>query len=174
MNRVLLIGRITKDPEIRYTQSGIPSVSFTLAVDRQGMKDANGNRQADFISCVAWRGQADFISRFIRKGFLMSIEGRIQTRNYQGQDGQTRYVTEVVLDSVENLQPRDPNAQPSTYPSNPSYQQPAQNYQQNNNYQGYNNPSYGGTYNAGAPASQPETEAPQSFNVDVADDDLPF
>ncbi|MDE6656761.1 MAG: single-stranded DNA-binding protein, partial [Anaeroplasmataceae bacterium] len=153
---------------------GIPSVNFTLAVDR-GMRDANGNRQADFINCVAWRGQADFISRFIKKGFLMSVEGRIQTRNYQGQDGQTRYVTEVVLDNVENLQPRDPNAQPTSYQPNQGYQQPAQNYQQpNNNYQGYNNPSYGSAYNSGAPASQPEPEAPQSFNVDIADDDLPF
>ena len=176
MNKVLLIGRITKDPEIRYTQSGIPTVSFTLAVDR-GMRDANGNRQADFISCVAWRGQADFISRFIKKGFLMSVEGKIQTRNYQGQDGQMRYVTEVVLDSVENLQPRDPNAPQTAYPQNNGYQQPSQNYQQNNNnYQGYNNPSYGGnSYAQGTtPASQPEPEAPDSFNLDVADDDLPF
>ncbi len=172
MNKVLLIGRITKDPEIRYTQSGIPSVNFTLAVDR-GMRDANGNRQADFINCVAWRGQADFISRFIKKGFLMSVEGKIQTRNYQGQDGQMRYVTEVVLDSVENLQPRDPNAPQA----NTGYQQPNPNYQQNNNnYQGYNNPSYGGnSYAQGnTPASQPAPEAPDSFNLDVADDDLPF
>lgn len=178
MNRVLLVGRITKDPEIRYTQAGIPSVSFTLAVDRNGMRDANGNRQADFINCVAWRGQADFISRFVKKGYLLSIDGRIQTRNYQGQDGQMRYVTEVVLDSVENLQPRDPNAQPSTYQSNQGYQQPqqAQSYQQaNNNYQGYNNPTYGApAYAQGTPASQPEPESPQSFTVDVADDDLPF
>ena len=175
MNKVLLIGRITKDPEIRYTQSGIPSVNFTIAVDR-GMRDANGNRQADFINCVAWRGQADFISRFIKKGYLMSVEGRIQTRNYQGQDGQMRYVTEVVLDTVENLQPRDPNAQNTSYQPNQNYQQPAQNYQQNNNsYQGYNNPSYGGGYQAPSQQpSQPEPEAPQSFNVDVADDDLPF
>ncbi len=167
MNKVLLTGRITKDPEIRYTQTGVPTVTFTLAVDR-GMRDANGNRQADFISCVAWRGQADFISRFIKKGYLMSVEGKIQTRNYQGQDGQTRYVTEVVLDAVENLQPRDPNAQP----------QPNPNYHQNNAYQGYNNnPTYGGNAyaqnNAPTYDAQP-TEAPQSFSVDVADDDLPF
>lgn len=165
MNKVILIGRITKDPEIRYTQTGIPNVNFTLAVDR-GMRDANGNRQADFISCVAWRGQADFIARFIKKGFLMCVEGKIQTRNYQGQDGQTRYVTEVVLDQVENLQPRDPNAAPNNYQP-----QPNPGYPQQNNYQGYNNPSYGAPQNI-APQSEPE--APQSFNVDVADDDLPF
>ncbi|MDE6947795.1 MAG: single-stranded DNA-binding protein [Anaeroplasmataceae bacterium] len=167
MNKVILIGRITKDPEIRYTPSGVPTVSFTLAVDR-GMRDANGNRQADFLNCVAWRGQADFISRFIKKGFLMSVEGRIQTRNYQGQDGQTRYVTEIILDAVENLQPRDPNAQP--YQPNQGMQQPQ--YQQN--YQGYNNPSHGVPYTQATPTSQPDTEAPQSFNVDIADDDLPF
>ena len=167
MNKVILIGRITKDPEIRYTPSGVPTVSFTLAVDR-GMRDANGNRQADFLNCVAWRGQADFISRFIKKGFLMSVEGRIQTRNYQGQDGQTRYVTEIILDAVENLQPRDPNAQP--YQPNQGMQQPQ--YQQN--YQGDNNPRHGVPYTQATPTSQPDTEAPQSFNVDIADDDLPF
>ena len=160
MNKVLLIGRITKDPEIRYLQNGTPQVLFTLAVDR-GMRDANGQRQADFISCVAWRGQADFISRYIRKGYLMSIEGRIQTRNYQGQDGQMRYVTEVVLDAVENLQPRQDDVQGS-------YQQPVQPQSQQT-YQGYNNPTYGAPYQ-----SAPQQSAPQSFNVDVADDDLPF
>ena len=163
MNKVLLIGRITKDPEIRYLQNGTPQVLFTLAVDR-GMRDANGQRQADFISCVAWRGQADFISRYIRKGYLMSIEGRIQTRNYQGQDGQMRYVTEVVLDAVENLQPRQDDVQGS-------YQQPVQQQPQQPAYQGYNNPTYGAPYQQSAPQVQ---SAPQSFNVDVADDDLPF
>ena len=164
MNKVILIGRITKDPEIRYTQTGVPSVNFSLAVERE-FRDASGNRQADFINCVAWRGQADFISRYIKKGYLLSVDGRIQTRNYQGQDGQTRYVTEVIVDQVENLQPRDPNAAPAT-----TYQQPQ--YQQQT-YQGYTNPSYGAPYQQpGAPVSQPEN--PQSFNVDVADDDLPF
>lgn len=173
MNKVILIGRITKDPEIRYTQSGIPTVQFTLAVDR-GVRDASGNKQADFISCVAWRGQADFISRFIKKGYLMSIEGRIQTRNYQGQDGQTKYVTEVILDAVENLQPRDPNAPvQGQYQPNVGYQQP-QYQQPQNNYQGYTNPTYGSPYQQSEPMPQPEQEAPQSYNVDVADDDLPF
>ena len=161
MNKVLLVGRITKDPEIRYLQNGTPQVLFTLAVDR-GVRDVNGNRQADFISCVAWRGQADFISRYIRKGYLMSVEGRIQTRNYQGQDGQMRYVTEVVLDSVENLQPRQDDVQGG-------YQQPVQPQPQQT-YQTYNNPSYGTPYQQSAP----QQSAPQSFNVDVADDDLPF
>ncbi|MDE6047104.1 MAG: single-stranded DNA-binding protein [Anaeroplasmataceae bacterium] len=168
MNKVMLIGRITKDPEIRYTQSGMSNLRFTVAIDRVGSRDANGNRQADFINCVAFGQQADFISRFIRKGYLLSVEGRIQTGSYQGQDNQTRYTTDVIVERVENLTPRDPNAQPTSYQPNQGYQQP------NNNYQGYNTPNYGGTYNAGTPTSQPEPEAPQSFNMDVADDDLPF
>lgn len=168
MNRVLLTGRITKDPEVRYTQSGISNVRFTLAVDR-GMRDSSGNKQADFISCIAWRGQADFISRYIKKGFMLCVEGRIQTGQYQGQDGQMRYTTDVVVDNVENLQPRDPNATPAA-----GYNAPQQN-NNNNPYQGYNNPSYGApqTPNYQQP-TKTAPEAPQSFNVDVADDDLPF
>ncbi len=172
MNKVVLIGRITKDPEVRYTTNGLPNVLFTLAVDR-GMRDANGNRQADFISCVAWRGQADFISRYIKKGYLLAIDGRIQTRQYQGQDGQTRYVTEVVVDNVENLQPRDPNAAPQGQAGYQPQQPAGQPQYPQNPYQGYNNPSYGTNQNQ--PYQQPaKAETPQTFNVDVADDDLPF
>lgn len=166
MNKVFLTGRITKDPEIRYTASGMSNLRFAVAVDRATPRDANGNRQADFINCVAFGQQADFISRFIKKGFMLAVEGRIQTGSYQGQDGQTRYTTDVIVDRVENLQPRDMNAQSS--------QTPQGNYQ-NNNYQGYNNPSYGAPQTAQQtqPQSSPQ-EAPQAFNVDVADDDLPF
>lgn len=158
MNKVLLIGRITKDPEIRYTQSGMSNLRFTVAVDRIGSRDVNGNKQTDFIGCVAFGQQAYFISRFIKKGYLLSVEGRIQTGSYQGQDNQMRYTTDVIVERVENLQPRDPNA--------PQYQP----------NQGYNNPSYGGGYQAPTPqpSPQPEPEAPQGFNMDVADDDLPF
>ncbi len=168
MNKVILTGRITKDPEVRYTQTGVSVVSFTLAVNRQ-FRDANGNNQADFINCTAWRSTADFITRYIKKGYMLLVEGSIQSRSYQGQDGQTRYVTEVVCDSVENLQPRDPNQQgfQSGYQSQPQqtqYQQPS--------YQGFNNPSYGApqqSYHA------PQHQVPSGFNVDVAnDDDLPF
>lgn len=165
MNKVMLIGRITRDPEIRYTQSGMSNLRFSIAIDRIGTRDANGNKQTDFINCVAFGQQADFISRFVRKGYLLSVEGRIQTGSYQGQDNQTRYTTDVIVERVENLTPRD---------SNQSNQQPTQNYQQpTNNYQGYNNPNYGGGFNQPAPqATAPE--APQSFDMNVADDDLPF
>ena len=85
MNKVILSGRITRDPEIRYTQNGASVVSFTIAVDRP-IRDAQGNRQADFINCVAWRGTAEFMSRYIKKGYMLIVEGYITSRSYQGQD----------------------------------------------------------------------------------------
>lgn len=160
MNKVTLTGRITKDPEIRYTPNGMGNLLFTIAVDRQ-TRDAQGQRQADFISCVAWGNQADFMSRYVKKGNMLGITGRIQTRNYQDQAGQTHYVTEVVVEAVENLTPRDPNES-----------QPQQNFQQQNQYQGYNNPTYGQQSTYQAP--QKQAEEPKSFNVAVDDEELPF
>jgi single-strand DNA-binding protein len=102
MNRVILVGRITKDPEMKMTQSNIPVVTFTLAVNRQ-FADQSGEKQADFIQCVVWRKQAENLARFVRKGALLGVEGRIQTRQYEADNG-TRYVTEVVCDSVQFLE----------------------------------------------------------------------
>lgn len=116
INNVVLVGRITRDPDVRYTSNNIANVSFSLAVDRN-QTGQNGERQVDFINCIAWRQSADFMGKYIKKGYLMGITGRIQTRSYQGQDGQTRYVTEVVCDSVRSLQGRDSN---STETSNQS------------------------------------------------------
>ncbi|MCR5231374.1 MAG: single-stranded DNA-binding protein [Acholeplasmatales bacterium] len=162
MNKVLLTGRITKDPEIRYTQNGMPNLMFTLAVDRQ-VRDSQGQKQADFVSCVAWSQSADFMSRYIKKGNMLAITGRIQTRSYQGQDNQMHYVTEVVVEAVENLTPRDAQAQPN------NFQQP-----QANPYQGYNNPSYGQQRPAPSYQAPQQQEAPKSFDVEIADEDLPF
>ena len=106
MNRVCLIGRITKDPEIKYTQSGVAVVSFTLAVDR-GFKDENGESPTDFINCVAWRSQAEFIANWIKKGYLLGVAGSLQTRSWQTTNGENRSVTEVIIDSVENLTPKE-------------------------------------------------------------------
>ena len=170
MNRVSLTGRITKDPEIRYSSNGASYLMFTLAVDRQ-VRDASGQRQADFINCTAFGQTADFIGRFIKKGFMLGISGRIQTRSYQGQDGQTRYVTEVLCENVENLTPRDPNSQPAfNNEAKPQYQNHQQNYNNptygSNN--GYNNPSYGQSY------QDNKGNEPESYNVSVDDNDLPF
>ncbi|MFA6377503.1 MAG: single-stranded DNA-binding protein [Acholeplasmataceae bacterium] len=104
MNRVILVGRITKDPEVKTTQSNIPVCSFTLAVNRQ-FTDQSGERQADFIQCVVWRKQAENLERFVKKGALLGVEGRIQTRQYETDNG-TRYVTEVLCDSIQFLESR--------------------------------------------------------------------
>lgn len=102
INKTILVGRITKDPEMKMTQSNIPVVTFTLAVNRT-FTDQSGERQADFIQCVVWRRQAENVNKYVKKGALLGIEGRIQTRQYDV-DGQTRYVTEVVCDSVQFLE----------------------------------------------------------------------
>ena len=108
VNRVVLIGRITKEVDLKMTSSQIPVTSFTLAVNRN-YTSQNGEKPADFISCVAWRGTAEFMSRFVRKGNLLAVEGSIQTRNYEDQTGQMRYVTEVVCDFVQLLERNDNN-----------------------------------------------------------------
>ena len=102
INKVFLIGRLTRDPELRTTNSGVPVVSFTVAVNRTFTSNS-GEREAEFINCIAFNKQAENLNRYIRKGGLVGVEGRIQTRSYTGQDGSRRYVTEVVADNVEFL-----------------------------------------------------------------------
>lgn len=102
LNKVMLIGRLTKDPTEHNTQSGHKAVRFTLAVDRN-RKDANGNKQADFISVVAWDKLADLISKYCKKGKEIAIVGRLQTGSYTGQDGQKRYTTDVVVEDMQLL-----------------------------------------------------------------------
>ncbi|MFC2343091.1 MAG: single-stranded DNA-binding protein [Negativicutes bacterium] len=99
MNHWVGIGRLTCDPEVRYTQSGKACAKFTLSIDRR--KSSDGNQQADFISCVAWEKIAEVISQYCTKGKKIAVEGRIQTRSYDAKDGSKRYVTEVVVQSME-------------------------------------------------------------------------
>ena len=110
MNTAIITGRITKDPEVRYMQDGTATVSFNMAVDR-GYKDRQGNRVTDFIPCVAWNQPADFISKFVKKGNLLEIQGQIQVRNYQTQSGENRVMVEVYVDKVNNLTPKSENEQ---------------------------------------------------------------
>ena len=102
MNKVILIGRLTRDPELRYTSSNVPTASFSIAVDRN-FTNQNGEREADFINIVVWRKQAENCKNYLTKGSQVAIDGRIQTRNYEGQDGKKVYVTEVVADNVQFL-----------------------------------------------------------------------
>lgn len=110
INRVVLVGRTTAEPVARKSQSGTTFVDFTLAVERR-YSGNNQEKQTDFINCVVFGKPAEFMERYIRKGFLIGVEGRIQTRNYEGKDGKRVYVTEVICDAVQNYQPK---ANPST------------------------------------------------------------
>jgi single-strand DNA-binding protein len=103
INAIILVGRITKSPELKYTQSNIAVVSFTLAVNRQ-FTDESGERQADFIQCVVWRKQAENMAKYVDKGHLIGIQGRIQTRTYDDDNGKTIYITEVVADNIQFLE----------------------------------------------------------------------
>ena len=102
MNKVILIGRLTKDPEMRTTQSGIANTTFSIAVNRN-FTNQQGEREADFFNIVTWRKQAENVAKYCTKGTQVAIEGRLQTRSYDAQDGSKRYVTEVVADNVTFL-----------------------------------------------------------------------
>ena len=105
INNVVLVGRMTRDAELRMTQSNTAVASFTLAVNRP-FKNQNGEREADFINCVIWRQQAENLANWCKKGALVGITGNIQTRNYENQQGQRVYVTEVVADNFQLLESR--------------------------------------------------------------------
>lgn len=105
MNRVMLVGRLTAKPELKYTGSNIPFTRFSVAVNRT-FSNAQGEREADFISVVVWRKQAENITNYLDKGSLVSVEGRLQVSNYTDKDGNRRYMTEVVADSVQFLDSR--------------------------------------------------------------------
>ena len=105
LNRVVLVGRLTKDPEYRTTPSGVSVATFTLAVNRT-FTNAQGEREADFINCVVFRRQADNVNNYLSKGSLAGVDGRLQSRNYENQEGRRVFVTEVVCDSVQFLEPK--------------------------------------------------------------------
>ena len=103
LNRIVLIGRLTADPQLRYTQSGVAVATFTLAVDRP-FTNQQGEREADFINIVVWRKQAENCANYLAKGRLAAVDGRLQIRSYDAQDGTRRWMTEVVADSVRFLE----------------------------------------------------------------------
>ena len=115
MNKVILVGNLTKDPEQRTTPSGVPCTTFTVACQRR-FANQQGVREADFINCVAWRQTAEFIARYFSKGRKIGVEGSIQTRSYDAQDGSKRYVTEVVVDNAEFVDSRQGSRDDSFVP----------------------------------------------------------
>ena len=160
MNRVTLVGRITRDPELRTSPNNVSFVAFTIAVNRVGLNNS-GEREADFINCVAFNKQAENLARFIKKGTLIGVEGKLQTRRYQATDGSNRTATEVICDMVHFLENRNSQSNNGGYNDYSSYEP-----RQSNTYQ------------------QPVKKSPvvQSDNpfddlknqFDISDDDLPF
>jgi len=115
MNKVILIGRLTKDPELKKTNSGLSYVQFNLAVNRN-YTNKSGEKQADFINCVVWRTQADNLVKYIKKGGLIGIEGEIQTRTYDDKNGTKKYITEVLCNSIEFLESKSQQSKTSYDP----------------------------------------------------------
>ena len=137
MNKVILIGRLTADPELRQTQSGIASCRFTVACDRRFADKNTGERQADFISCTAWRQTAEFVSRYFNKGKLICVEGSLRTGSYQDRNHSdvTHYTTDVFVDNVEFVGGKNEsggNGGNGGYQNGGGYNAPQNNY--NNNY----------------------------------------
>jgi single-strand DNA-binding protein len=154
INKVVLVGRTTKDPELKYTQSQIPFVRFTVAVNRT-FTNAQGEREADFVSCIVWRKQAENVARFVKKGSLIGVEGRIQTGSYDDVDGKRVYTTDVVCDSVQFLESR--NSEQSG---------------QNEYSSGYEQPFYDDRPQQKNTQNSPQK--PSARTMDVSEDDLPF
>lgn len=117
MNKAIIMGRLTRDPDVRTTPTQVPVATFTLAVDRR-FKSSSGDKQADFIPVVAWRNNADFVGKYFRKGSKMIVIGSIQTRTYDDKDGKKVYVTEIVADEIEFAETkREESGSPSSYPA---------------------------------------------------------
>lgn len=108
INRVVLVGRLTKDPEYRVTPAGVQVANFTLAVNR-AFKNAKGEQETDFLNCVVFRKPAENVNNYLKKGNLAGVEGRLQSRSYENNEGKRVYVTEVVCDSVQFLEPKGSN-----------------------------------------------------------------
>lgn len=125
MNRTVLVGRMTRDPELKYTPTGVAVANFTLAINRP-FKNADGDNEADFINIVVWRKPAENTAQYTKKGSLVGVDGRLQSRTYEGQDGKTVYVTEVVADSVQFLDTKGSNQSKNNQQNNQSQSNPFQ------------------------------------------------
>ena len=152
LNRVVLMGRLTADPELKTTPNGVSVTSFSIAVDRSYVKSGE-ERKADFFNIVCWRQTAEFVCRYFSKGSMIAVDGQLQSRSFQAKDGSNRYVVEIVADNVSFTgERRDSNAN------------------------GYNNQSYGSApyQQAQAPAESYQSGSNSDFQDMPLDDDLPF
>lgn len=173
INNVVLVGRMTKDADLRYTSNGTAVASFTVAVNRQ-FTNQSGEREADFINCVAWRKTAETLANFTKKGSLVGVEGRIQTRSYDNQQGQKVYVTEIVVDNFSMLEPKSVTDQRRAQDNGSSTSSASSN----------NNNSFNANKNKSQSQQTPARDYQNFGNsdpfessgqpIDISDDDLPF
>ena len=173
INNVVLVGRLTKDIDLRYTGSGTAVGTFSLAVNRN-FTDQSGEKKSDFINCVIWRKSAENMANFTRKGSLVGITGRIQTRNYDNQQGQRVYITEVVVENFTLLEPKQVTEQ---RPRENTYQNQAPPQQKQQQSSGPMDASKTGDYKYNSFEEFNNTPDPFSENgesIDISDDDLPF
>ena len=158
LNRVVLVGRLTRDPDLRYTASGIAVANFNVAVNRP-FRNQQGEQEADFINCVVWRKQAENLAHYMRKGSLIGVDGRIQTRSYENKEGNMVYVTEVLAENVQFLEPKSASQRGDvSMPAN----DPFQHHQ---------------APQTTADVSDESSESPfqqDGEQIDISDDDLPF
>lgn len=151
LNRVVLVGRLTRDPELRYTPNGVAVANFNIAVNRP-FTNQQGEREADFINCVIWRKPAENLANYMKKGSLIGVDGRIQTRSYEGQDGKRVYVTEVMAESVQFLESKGSSSSAYMNTSNDQQRQ--------------------GGFEPSRKEDNPFEDSGEP--VDLSDDDLPF
>ena len=165
LNRVILIGRLTKDPELRYTPAGVAVTQFTLAVDRP-FTSQGGEREADFIPVVTWRQLAETCANYLRKGRLTAVEGRIQVRNYENNEGKRVYVTEIIADNVRFLESNRDGGNSNSG-----------GYREEAPYGGGNGGNTSNNRSSNGNSSSRDNHDPFSDDgkpIDISDDDLPF
>lgn len=155
INNLTLVGRLTKDPDLKYTGNGTAVATFTLAVNRN-FTNQSGEREADFINCVIWRKPAETLANYAKKGVLIGVTGRIQTRSYDNQQGQKVYVTEVIADNLQLLESKKADSSQNTQGSGVSNSQ-TNNYTRNQQ-------------NTNSATADPFGNS----SIDISDDDLPF
>ncbi|MFF2092106.1 single-stranded DNA-binding protein [Paenibacillus sp. NPDC058174] len=182
LNRVILIGRLTRDPELRYTPAGVAVTQFTIAVDRP-FTSGQGEREADFIPVVTWRQLAETCANYLRKGRLTAVEGRIQVRNYENNEGKRVYVTEVIADNVRFLEsnreggaPREDNGNSYGGGNNGNTGSFGGGGGGSASYSGGGNSS-GGSRSGNSGNSRNDSRDPFSDDgrpIDISEDDLPF
>jgi single-strand DNA-binding protein len=163
INRIVLVGRLTKDPELRYTPNGVAVANFTLAVNRP-FTNQQGDREADFINVVIWRRQAENVANFLKKGSLAGVDGRLQTRSYENNEGRRVYITEVMAESVQFLEPKNASPSQGGGNSNGGY----------NNDRNSNNNNGGNRNNQNQNNFNDDPFANDGQPIDISDDDLPF